>query len=125
VRLLLDTSVLLWWGHGDARLGRDASTVIADGANLVVVSAATIWEIEIKRAAGKLSTAGDIARRVVEHGLEALPITFQHAERAGRLPRLHADPFDRMLVAQAQLEGLSIVTSDSRIAQYGVPVLPA
>jgi len=125
VRLLLDTAVVLWWAHGDPRLGGDAGAAISDGANAVAVSAASIWEIEIKRAAGKPSTVEDLARRLVEQGIRALAITFGHAERAGRLPLLHADPFDRMLVAQAQLEGLAIVTSDRRIAQYGVPVLPA
>jgi PIN domain nuclease of toxin-antitoxin system len=125
MRLLLDSAVLLWWAHGDARLGADAGAAIADGANSIVVSAVSIWEIEIKRAAGKVSTAADLARRVVEEGLEELPITFEHAEHAGRLPPIHADPFDRILVAQARLEGLSIVTSDSRIAQYAVPVLQA
>jgi PIN domain nuclease of toxin-antitoxin system len=124
VRLLLDTSALLWWAQDDPRLGGDARAAIAEPANDVHVSAVSIWEVEIKRALGRLRVRDDLAVRVAEE-LEALPVTFAHAVRAGRLPRLHADPFDRMLVAQAQLESMALVTSDREVAQYDVPVLPA
>lgn len=87
------------------------------------VSAATVWEIEIKRALGRLRAPDDIAARVDDSGYERLTITFEHAAEAGRLPRHHGDPFDRMLVAQARLEGLTLVTADESIRRYDVPVL--
>lgn len=92
-------------------------------ADDVYVSAATIWEVEIKRATGKLRIDADLARVVDEAGFERLQITFEHAVEAGRLPLHHRDPFDRMLIAQARLEGLTLATSDQSIARYGVPLL--
>jgi PIN domain nuclease of toxin-antitoxin system len=89
----------------------------------VFVSAATIWEIEIKRALDKLVTVEDPVRLVDESGFERLTIDYEHAREAGRLPLLHGDPFDRMLVAQARLEGLTIATADERIKRYNVQVL--
>lgn len=83
------------------------------------------WEIEIKRASGKLEAPGDLPRQLERAGFVPLPITIAHGIAAGALPLHHRDPFDRMLVAQAQLEGLTIVTSDPRIAQYQVAILPA
>jgi PIN domain nuclease of toxin-antitoxin system len=105
------------------RLSPDARTTIAE-AQAVYVSAVSVWEIEIKRAAGRLRAPGDIVGRVDESGYERLTITLEHAVEAGRLPLHHRDPFDRMLVAQARLEGLTIATGDESIAQYAVPVLP-
>jgi len=125
MRLLLDANALIWWAHDESRLGRDAGSAIADPANEVFVSASTIWEIEIKRATGKLKIDGDLADRVEEAGLRPLDVTFPHGVTAGRLPRIHGDPFDRMLIAQAQTKGLSIVTSDRIFARYAVSVLPA
>ena len=87
------------------------------------VSAATIWEAEIKRATRKLRVDADLVRVVDEAGFERLEITFEHAVEAGRLPLYHRDPFDRMLVAQARLEGLTLATSDESIARYGIPLL--
>lgn len=89
-----------------------------------MVSAASIWEVAIKRAAGRLQAPKDMEGLVRDSGLGRLPITFGHATAAGALPRLHGDPFDRMLVAQAQLEGLTIATADPEIARYDVSVLP-
>jgi PIN domain nuclease of toxin-antitoxin system len=89
----------------------------------VYVSAVSIWEIEIKRAVRRLRAPDDIVERVDEAGYGRLPITFEHAVEAGRLPRLHSDPFDRMLVAQARVEGLTLMTADERIRHYDVGVL--
>jgi len=93
-----------------------------EAADSVSVSAATIWEIEIKRALGKLQAPADALERSDESGFERLPITFEHAREAGRLPLLHGDPFNRLLVAQARVEGLTLASADSAISQYQVPV---
>ena len=126
MRLLLDSHTLLWWWEDDRpRLGPQTQALIADAANEVFVSAATIWELAIKRATGKLQTPADLEAAVRLSGFIELPITFQHAERAGGLPLLHRDPFDRMLVAQAQAESLTLITGDASIARYAVPTLNA
>jgi PIN domain nuclease of toxin-antitoxin system len=91
----------------------------------VFVSAATIWEIEIKRALDRLKAPQDTATLVDDSGFERLAIDFEHAREAGRLPLLHGDPFDRMLIAQARLEGMTLVTADETIRRYAVPVLEA
>jgi len=87
------------------------------------VSAATIWEIEIKRALGKMKAPNRLVELVDESGFERLRITFEHARQAGRLPQLHGDPFDRMLIAQAQAEGMTLASADGEIKRYKVPVL--
>lgn len=123
MNLLLDTHALLWWLAG-ARLAPMAQDQIADPTTIVAVSAASIWEAEIKRAVGKLRVDGSLPGHVAEAGFEPLPISLEHAERAGGLPLHHRDPFDRMLVAQAQAEGLMLVTRDDAFAAYEVAVLP-
>ncbi len=125
MRLLLDTHVLLWWLADDPRLEDRARQAIADGANVVLVSAASAWEIAIKRAMGKLEAPEDLPAALGASGFEALATSVDHAIAAGALPRHHADPFDRMLVAQALAEELTIVTADDDFAGYGVPVVPA
>jgi PIN domain nuclease of toxin-antitoxin system len=125
VRLLFDTNAVVWWLADDPRLGRDARAAVADPANDVYVSAASIWEAEIKRAKRRAGFDVDLGPVLAEEHVVPLPITIAHAVRAGRLPLLHGDPFDRMLVAQAQLEGLAIVTNDRAIAGYDVLVVPA
>ena len=122
-RLLLDTQVLLWWISDDASLSVKAKEVIANPDNAVFVSAATAWEISVKKASGKLTAPDNIESIIEDEGFEALPISLFHAESAGCLPKHHADPFDRMLIAQAQAEGLVLVTKDKQIPQYGVRVL--
>ncbi len=97
---------------------------IADPTALVIVSAASVWEIGIKRALGKIRFDGSFALAVRQNGFESLSINAEHAERAGELPRHHRDPFDRMLIAQAQVEKLTIVTRDKQFAAYDVAVLP-
>jgi PIN domain nuclease of toxin-antitoxin system len=121
LRLLLDTHTLLWAAEG--RLGDDARDAIEKTADAVFVSAVTVWEIEIKRALGRLRAPDDVAGLVDESGFERLPITFEHAREAGRLPLLHGDPFDRMLVAQARVEALTLASADAAIRRYGVPAL--
>ncbi|MGH9113000.1 MAG: type II toxin-antitoxin system VapC family toxin [Acidimicrobiales bacterium] len=123
--LLLDTHVLLWWLADDRRLVAAARDAIADPSTAVYVSAASAWEIAVKRALGKLKAPPDLASAVAESGFDALAIAFDHAVAAGDLPRHHDDPFDRMLVAQAQAEHLTLATADHRIDPYDVPILAA
>ena len=124
MRLLLDTHALLWWLDGDRRLSRRARTAIGEAENTVFVSAASAWEITTKNRLGKLpgaaDVAADVAGAVSGQGFAPLDITIVHAQRAGRLPGEHRDPFDRMLIAQSQLEDLQIVTDDNVFDAYGV-----
>ena len=125
MRLLLDTHALLWSIDSPQTLSPPARAAIADGANVVAASAANVWEIEIKRALAKLEAPEGVLEAIQNAGFDELPITLRHAYAAGRLPRHHDDPFDRMLVAQAQLEGFTLVTRDGRLAAYGVAILAA
>lgn len=122
MNLLLDTHAFLWWIADDG-LDPRAWIQIADGNNEVVVSAASAWEIAIKRARGKLPFDHDITHAISASGFSQLPITASHAVAAGALPLHHHDPFDRMLLAQAQLEGLTLVTRDPKMQDYGVELL--
>jgi PIN domain nuclease of toxin-antitoxin system len=121
--LLVDAHALLWALDEVARLPSVVQSELSAGVTPAFVSAATIWEIEIKRSLGKLEAPGDLLDAVAAARFAELDITFAHARMAGGLPRHHGDPFDRMLVAQARSEGLTIVTADRRIAAYDVPVL--
>jgi PIN domain nuclease of toxin-antitoxin system len=118
--LLLDAQALLWWFARDPRLGDAALAAIADPVNDVLVSAATIWELEIKRALGKLEAPDDLIGAIEATGFVGLPITGADAEYAGRLPLHHRDPFDRMLVAQAGRLAATIVSRDSAFDRYAV-----
>lgn len=124
MRLLLDTHALLWWLADDGLI-TEARNAIADPANGVSVSAASAWEISIKKTLGKLTAPGDLEYQVLQSGFLPLPINIAHGIAAGQLARHHEDPFDRMLIAQAFTEGLTIVTRDKRFADYGVPMIPA
>jgi PIN domain nuclease of toxin-antitoxin system len=112
---------VLLWAETD-QLGLVASKAIQHAAD-VYVSSATIWEIEVKRATGKLRAPEDPVALVDDAGFDRLPISFEHAVEAGRLPLHHRDPFDRMLIAQARLEGLTFATADESLARYAVPLL--
>jgi PIN domain nuclease of toxin-antitoxin system len=124
-RLLLDTHAFLWWLADDPQLGEGARARIAQPANPVYVSAATGWEIGIKKALGKLQAPDDLDGVVSAEGFTHLPVTFFHGEQAGALPAHHRDPFDRMIVAQAQAEGLAVVTRDRHIKAYGIRTIDA
>jgi PIN domain nuclease of toxin-antitoxin system len=122
MRLLLDTHVVLWWAIDDDKLTDDLKTRI-DTEPGVFVSAASLWEISLKQQTGKLAGPPDLPERILAGGLTALVITPAHGIAAGRLPRIHRDPFDRMLVAQAMTEDLTLATRDRRVQQYDVPLL--
>lgn len=124
MRLLLDTHVFLWWLTDNRRLSREAKRAITDPDSVVHVSAANCWEIAIKASLGKLKIAGaDIESEIAANGFVELAITARHAFSAGRLPRHHDDPFDRMLVAQAEAEKLVLVTHDEIFRSYGLNLL--
>jgi PIN domain nuclease of toxin-antitoxin system len=123
MKLLLDTHIVLWWLDDPALLSSDARDAIADPANDVLVSAVVAWEIAIKRGLGKLTAPPDFEAAIQSAGFETLPITVAHALATESLPPHHRDPFDRMLVAQAQFENCTIVTRDPVLAQYGVPTI--
>ncbi|TCC41913.1 type II toxin-antitoxin system VapC family toxin [Kribbella speibonae] len=123
-RLLLDTHVLLWWLQDVGDLSDDLKDRI-DTEFEVYVSAATRWELSIKAAAGQIDLPEELGDVVEDSGLSELPIRTSHAELAGQLPAIHRDPFDRMLVAQALVERLTLVTRDRFIQKYDVPILEA
>ena len=123
MNLLLDSHAFLWWIGSREPLAAGAFEAISDPTSVVVVSAASVWELSIKRALGKLTATGVFEEEIADHGFVPLPITVEHAERAGGLPRHHEDPFDRMLVAQAQIEDLVLVTRDPAMAAYEVRTL--
>ena len=124
MNVLIDTHILLWWLADDRALPDVARTVIADPATTVVVSAATVWEIAIKQAAGRLDAPLNLMSTLDDNDFDTLPMTASHALDAARLPAYHADPFDRMLIAQAVAEDLTLVTVDRRFTRYDVTMLP-
>ena len=124
--MLLDTHALIWARTDPTRLSAETREQLTDPTNAVLASAVNVWEISVKVAAGRLARpVGDIARDLAERGVDTLPVTPAHAWVGGQLPPHHRDPFDRLLVAQAQLEGLTIVTGDPKIARYQVAILRA
>jgi len=122
VRLLLDTHVVLWWSDDSVRLGPATRDAIAT-ADVVFVSAASAWETSIKQALGRLRLDDPFAYSVERSGFSQLPVTFDHAAAVGELPPYHSDPFDRMLIAQARVEQLTIVTHDRSFQAYGERVM--
>ena len=124
-RILLDTHALIWWLDGDNKLGLNAIEQISNPENDIYVSAATVWEMSIKQQMGKLVAPEDIESKVEQAGFSALPITLFHGQQAGKLPLHHKDPFDRMLIAQAQAEGLQIITQDKKFSSYGINIIDA
>lgn len=127
MRLLLDTVTFLWAVEDSPRFSADARRAIADPANVLVFSAASAWEIAIKARIGSLSIAGEpgafIREQVETWRLEQLAISIVHAAATAGLPMHHRDPFDRMLVAQAKVEGLTLVSNDPLLERYDVPIL--
>ena len=123
--LILDARVLLWWWADDRRLGQPARRLIADPANSVVVSAGTVWEIAVKRAAGRLSAPANILETLEREQFDVISLTGDDAVSAAELPLHHRDPFDRLLVAQALRLDALIITSDRALSAYKANVLPA
>ncbi len=124
MRLLLDTHVFLWWIAGDHRLSEKAVKVISEADNRLFLSAASGWEIAIKAKLGKLNIDGDVTSFIIEqmrlNSIEQLPVMLSHALHVSTLEALHRDPFDRLLVAQAQLERMPILTADRHVTIYPV-----
>lgn len=125
MRLLLDTHVLLWALENPSLLRAETRAAIESPRTPVLVSTASAWEIGVKVSVGKLRIPPDLADQLRQARIILLPVTIEHGLRIAELPLLHRDPFDRLLVAQAQLEGLTIVTRDERIARYDVETLAA
>ena len=124
MRLLIDTHALLWFLAGDRHLPRPIRTLIDDPANAIFVSAASAWEITTKHRLGKLPgaapIAADVGATVLAQGFDTLDVTMMHAQRAGALASDHRDPFDRMLAAQAQIEGIAIISGDRVFDDFGL-----
>ncbi|HEV7742443.1 MAG TPA: type II toxin-antitoxin system VapC family toxin [Pseudolysinimonas sp.] len=125
MRLLVDTHALIWWFDDHASLGAEARSAMADPQNDVFVSSLSFAEIAIKQRLGKLNGPFISDELLAEQGMTPLPLSPRHGRKVVELPMHHRDPFDRLLIAQALEEGLTILTSDSRFAAYGVPVLAA
>ena len=125
-RYLLDTHVLLWWLDDPDLLSETAREAIAAPDNLVIVSVASVWEIAIKATLGKLQAPEDLKEMIEDSGFELIAITYHHAWTVKTLPLFdHKDPFDRLLVAQAKVEGLTLITRDVHLSSYGVPIVEA
>ncbi len=124
--LLLDTHLLLWAAHDPERLSDATRATLTDPSNELWFSAASIWEVAIKASIGRddfTFDAGVLRRALVENGYVELPVTSRHAADVASLPAIHRDPFDRLLLAQARVEGCQLMTSDRRLADYGSPVV--
>jgi len=125
VKLLLDSHAFLWWLTENPKLSAEARQAVADPTATVYVSAATIWELSIKAALGRLDLGGaDLVEEIAGNEFVELPMSARHSLAAAYLPRHHGDPFDRMLIAQAQLEGLTVVSRDAALRAYGISILP-
>jgi PIN domain nuclease of toxin-antitoxin system len=123
VRYLIDTHALLWWREDSPRLSVRARREIADPSNEGCVSIVTLWEIVLKRSNGKLQFPDNLEDVLRQEAFTLIPISFQHLQTAESLPWLHRDPFDRMLIAQAIVEGAPLITHDRAVLAYGVPTL--
>ena len=118
--LLLDTHVFIWWDSSDTQLGIAAAAAIGDSDNRIFVSAASAWEIAIKRQAGRFDFTGSPSQAIAKNGFHPLPILGEHGEAAAVLPSIHKDPFDRILVAQSLSEGIPLITKDAQLSLYGI-----
>ena len=124
MNLLLDTHTLLWWLDDNPALGATAREAIGDSDNVVFVSAVNVWEIIIKKAIGKLNIPDDFRETLAKQPFHFIDMTADHAFKVGDLPFHHRDPFDRLLIAQCLVDGLTLVTGDSDVKKYDVSVLP-
>lgn len=125
MRLLLDSHAALWWLSDPEKLSDEARLAIASIENEVYLSSASLWEIHLKAGKGKLNIPPSLIDALSEQEIDELKITWKHTERTRTLPLIHLDPFDRLLIAQAQEEGLTLVTRDELIQQYKVPIIKA
>ena len=123
MRLILDTHAALWWLSGDSRFGATAEAEITDSSNQVLLSAAVVWEVAIKRSLGKLEAPDDLGSTFVAGGARPLPIGLEHAAAVETLPWHHRDPFDRLLLAQAIVERAALVSHDAAFGAYDVRVV--
>jgi PIN domain nuclease of toxin-antitoxin system len=123
LKLLLDTHAALWFLAGDERLGENARRQVCDEGNRVLLSAAVVWEIAIKRALGKLVVPDEYLSTLLDAGVRPLPVSVAHAAAVERLPPHHRDPFDRMLISQADIEGAAIVSRDDALRPYDVQLI--
>lgn len=123
MKLLLDTHAALWFLSGDERLGQSARHHLTDDANRVLLSAAVVWEVAVKRSLGKLVVPEEYLSLLLGAGVQALAVSLDHAAAVEGLPWHHRDPFDRMLVAQAFIEGAALVSRDDAIRRYGVTLI--
>jgi PIN domain nuclease of toxin-antitoxin system len=127
VKALLDTHAFLWWVEDDARLSAAAREAISRTDNRILLSVVSVWEILVKAALGRLTVDGAVGERIPEqidrNGFEVLPVHLRHALRLGRLPEVHRDPFDRMLVAQAIEDDLPFITGDRAVSRYPIEVV--
>jgi len=119
LRLLLDTHLLLWWLAGSPSLSGKARALISDSENTVFASAVSLWEIWLKESLGRLRLPADFEERLAEESFESLPLTAAQTRQLALLPWRHRDPFDRMLVAQARVESLTLLTADPLVSGYG------
>jgi PIN domain nuclease of toxin-antitoxin system len=122
-RLLVDTHAVLWWLADDDSLSAEARAVLADPGNELLVSSASVWEIAIKRSLGKLEAPDDLVEVISDEGFTFLGVTPSHGWRVTTLPLHHGDPFDRLLAAQALVEGIPVLTADPQFGPYGVGVM--
>jgi PIN domain nuclease of toxin-antitoxin system len=120
LKLLLDTHAALWWLTEDERLGEATADRLTDETNQVLLSAAVVWEVAIKRSLGKLRAPEDFAPTLLGAGAQPLPVSLDHAAAVEQLPWHHRDPFDRLLIAQAAIEGAALVSQDAALRPYGV-----
>lgn len=123
MQLLIDSHAFIWWSESSPALGGAARAAIADPANEVLVSTAALWELSIKAGLGKLALPDDLEIMVANQGFSVLSISFAHLRRYSGLPRLHRDPFDRMMIAQALAEGMPVASGNRAFAAYGVQII--
>ncbi len=127
MKYLLDTHTFLWWNMDDSQLSSVAKEILTDGNNIIFLSAASAWDIAIKAARGRLDLPEDPTRyipsRLSLHGFQGLPVQIHHAAQVYKLPMHHADPFDRLLIAQSQVESMPLLTADEEIRKYDVEVV--
>lgn len=123
MNILLDTHILLWWLADDPKLSSGHRSIIANPDNLCYVSSVSIWEISIKSSIGKLTIEDNYIDELVAEGFLELPVTWRHCDRVRQLPDIHQDPFDRLLIAQAGIEQLSLLSVDEQIKKYEIPVI--